>query len=246
MKENNLDFLSVVLPVFSEGNVVQDTLEGVCGNIIYFTDVFEIIVVNDGSSDQTAAILEAMRPRCQNLRVVTHRRNRGYGVALRSGIEAAQGEWILLMDADGQFRIDSLSGAWPHRHEYDCLLGFRQKRRDPFHRLILGRLGNTVSNLFLSRNILDINCGFKLFRKGLLRELSLVSTGGAINFEILRRFLKGRKRLRIFQFPVQHYSRQDGRATGGDLKVLGKILRDGARVIFVNGSDRDADVLKSQ
>jgi len=136
------------------------------------------------------------------------------------------------MDSDGQMRIDSLEAAWPNRHEYDLLLGYRVKRADGPYRCMMGRVGNSVSNMLLGRNITDINCGFKLFKKDLIHSLTLTSTGSSINFEILRLIFRNNPSLRMLQFPVIHYPRIAGRNTGGDPKVLYKLIAEGVKILF--------------
>jgi len=232
MNINNTYALSIILPVYNEECSIQKTISDIYGRIDNFTNTAQIIVINDGSQDATARILQKMCQSMYRLKVVTHERNRGYGAALCSGIKAAQGEWLLLMDADGQFQLDSLRDCWPNRQYYDCLLGYRQKRKDLSYRLVLGRLGNGISNYFLGLKINDINCGFKLFKKELVTNLLLVSTGGAINFEIFYRLARTKQLFKLFQFPVLHYPRLEGKSTGGNFKVILKIIIDGFRIIL--------------
>jgi glycosyltransferase involved in cell wall biosynthesis len=192
----------------------------------------EIIAVNDGSTDATLMILNQLAKDTYQLRIISHSKNQGYGSALRSGIKRANYEWILLMDSDGQFHFDSLESVWSQRGNYGVLLGYRQKREDSPYRLLMGRIGNSVSNIFLGRSVRDINCGFKLFRKELLQPLSLFCSGGIINFEILYTLFKKNKSLDLYQFSVHHYARELGKSTGGNFKVICRIIIEGMRVVL--------------
>jgi len=230
------DTLSIVLPVFNEEGITKRVIQEVYDNTCLLDSEVEIIAVNDGSTDSTSEILYQMSQSLLNLKIVTHVRNEGYGAALCSGIKSARKQWILLMDSDNQVHIDSLKDVWPYRFEYDVLLGYRQKRSDSFYRLVLGALGNRASNFFLKRNIFDINCGFKIFRKKLLEPLLLSSKGGIINFEILYCLFKNSRSLRLYQFSVKHYPRVTGRSTGGSPKVILKIISESIKIILNNKS----------
>ncbi len=226
------DALSIVLPVFNEAAVIEQVISGIAAYAASRHIQIEIIAVNDGSTDTTSMVLGQISRSLSNVRVVLHAKNGGYGAALRSGIKAAQYPWVLLMDSDGQMHIDSLQAAWPHRNDNDLLLGYRRQRADSFYRRVLGKSGNTVSNLFLGRQVRDINCGFKLFKKDLIQSLTLSSSGGIINFEILYQLFRKNSLLRLYQFPVEHFPRQLGKSTGGNPKVIGKIMIEGFKVLF--------------
>ncbi|MFH1800147.1 MAG: glycosyltransferase family 2 protein [Candidatus Omnitrophota bacterium] len=225
------DSLSIVLPMLNEekniGAVIVDVYEHIPSRI----KPFEVIVVNDGSTDSSRLVVERLKPLFANLKVVSHKKNEGYGAALKTGIRSAVNDWVLILDADGQFRIGDLELLWEKRENYDFILGFREKRRDTLYRLIMGRLGNLLSVLLLKQSIRDIDCGFKLFRREDVQALRLRSNGGAISFEILYRLLKNNKK-RFFQNPVSHYPRIHGKSTGGRLKTIIKMIREAFGTIF--------------
>lgn len=224
--------LSIVLPVFNEEAIIDKTIREIYDYAKSFIGNVEIIAVNDGSTDGTLRVLDQSAYSLSNLKIVSHAHNRGYGEALRSGIKAAQNPWVLLMDADGQFHIDSLGGLWPCRLDYDVLLGYRRKRTDSFYRVVLGGLGNTLSKILLSHPIRDINCGFKIFKREVICSLPLSSKGGIINFEILYRLFKKYPSIKLNQYPIEHYPRESGKAKGGKPNKIFKIIVEGIKIIF--------------
>ena len=148
---------------------------------------YEIIVVDDGSRDETGAIIDRLAAADPHVRAVHHREgNRGYGAALTSGFEAATGDAIMFMDADQQFDIADINALLPYVGHYDIVAGYRIQRRDPLYRRLYGKLfGLAVWVLFRVR-IRDTDCAFKIFRADLLKNLALTTPGALINTEILR------------------------------------------------------------
>lgn len=224
--------LSVILPVFNEEVNIERVVYSDISYLRKHIDDFEIIAVDDGSTDLTVKILCELKQKYPELIVITHKVNRGYGFALRTGISSSNKEWVFLIDADGQFVMDDFSLFWRRRQDYDFILGYREYRSDNLYRVILGKAGNVLSNYFLKKRIKDINCGFKLFRSKDLKSLYLSASGGIINFEILYRLLR-KKKPKFLQLPVKHYRRARGKQTGGRLDVILKILLEGSKVIFM-------------
>jgi len=226
--ENNL---SIILPVFNEGQTINALVDDISVHVTKHIKDFEIIIVDDGSKDNTPSIIKDMAKSLPYLKIVTHEGNKGYGYAIKSGITASKMDWIFIMDADGQFRIDAFENFWKNKQDNDFILGYRAKRNDNFYRFILGRIGNWLSNVILKKKIRDINCGFKLFKKNDLSPLTLFSTGGLINFEILHLLFKSKENYRFLQLPVIHYPRTQGKQTGGGIKTIGKIISEGIQLI---------------
>jgi len=223
--------LSIVLPVYNEEKNVKSVIEDILLNIKKFTSDYEIITVDDGSKDKTLNILYSLREKNKKIKIITHKKNEGYGAALAKGIKYANKEFILLMDADGQFKINSLYTFWDKRHNYDFILGYRKERKDNIYRRILGKIGNYFACLLLKRNIKDINCGFKLFKAKILKRLNLKSKGGIINFEIFYKLFKINDYF-FLQVPVEHHKRKFGNPTGGKIRVIAKIILEFTKLIL--------------
>jgi glycosyltransferase involved in cell wall biosynthesis len=231
--------LSVILPVYNEAANLGSALKDISDYTEKLTDDFEIIAVNDGSTDQSRQILAAWAAADTRIRLVNSEKNNGYGWALRQGINAAAKDWLLIFDVDRQFEISDLGQMWAEKHKVDFILGWRRKRKDGIYRAILGRLGNFLTNLILwpyFSFIKDVNCGFKLFKTEVLKPFCLTSTGGTINFEIL--YLLKSSNLAFIQLPISHYPRKTGSQTGGNLGTVIKIFRESLRILFAYAQPR--------
>ncbi len=229
---DNFDNLSVILPLYNEATNIKNLVDKLIFYLNKYNIDFEIILVDDGSTDKSKNIIKSLAHQYPPVQIISHDTNKGYGAAIRSGINKAQNNWALIMDADGQFKIDELKAFWDKRLFYNIILGYRQKRGDDFYRTCLGKSGNLIANLFLKTNtfIKDINCGFKLLKLKELKAAPLVSTGGIINFEILFWLLK--YNWPIVQLPVIHQRRKSGQATGGKLITIIIIIKEFIRLMF--------------
>lgn len=214
--------LSLVLPAFNEEAniefVVQDSLK----ILPVFTDRFEIIVVDDGSRDDTAITVADLAATEERVHLVRHGRNRGYGAALTSGIHKSTGDYVMFMDADRQFDIADLRLLAPFASEYDIVAGFRMERSDPIHRRVFAEAFNVAVRVMFGVHLRDIDCAFKLFRGDLLRGMELSAPGALINTEIQAK--ARRQGARLQQVGVHHYPRIAGQPTGGSPKVIARAI----------------------
>jgi glycosyltransferase involved in cell wall biosynthesis len=210
--------LSLVLPAFNEeanvGIVVRDSLR----ELPDFTESFEIIVVDDGSRDNTAGVVAAIAATEDRVRLVRHSRNRGYGAALTTGFRESTGDYVMFMDADRQFDIADIRLLAPFASEYDIVAGFRMERSDPIHRRVFAEAFNVAVRVLFGVHLRDIDCAFKLFRGDLLRGMTLSAPGALINTEIQAK--ARRQGARLQQVGVHHYPRVAGQQSGGSLRVI--------------------------
>jgi hypothetical protein len=214
--------LSLVLPAFNEeanvGIVVRDSLR----ELPAFTDSFEIIVVDDGSRDNTAGVVAELASTDDRVRLIRHGRNRGYGAALTTGFRESTGDYVMFMDADRQFDIADLRLLAPFAAEYDIVAGFRMERNDPLHRRVFAEAFNVAVRVLFGVHLRDIDCAFKLFRGDLLRGMSLSAPGALINTEIQAK--ARRQGASLQQVGVHHYPRVAGQPSGGSLRVIVRAL----------------------
>ena len=173
---------------------------------------FEVIVVNDGSGDNTPHVLAELEARYgAALRVITHAENRGYGAALRSGFAAARKDFVFYTDGDGQYDVGEivklLDCVGP---EVGLVNGFKLERQDPWHRIAIGNVYNRFARLVFHINLRDIDCDFRLIRRSLLEELKLSSTSGTICVELVRKLELSR--YGVVEVGVHHYPRLHGRS----------------------------------
>ena len=171
-------------------------------------DNWEIIVVDDGSTDKTASITASMSKNDSRIRLVSHPGNLGFGRAVRTGIEESEKEWIFYTDCDGQFDLEELDLVWERRTEADIVSAFRHKRKDPGMRLVYSLLWNTLTIMLFLRGFKDVDSSFKLFRSSIFEDLKPLSTCGVIDFEILT--LARDLGYKVVQIPVSHFERRAG------------------------------------
>src|SRR5713226_6849013 len=169
--------ISAVMPAFNEGANLEQSVGRMAAALQGHARAFEIIVVDDGSQDGTAAVLERLKAPHPSLRVVRHPVNRGYGAALRSGFTAAHFPWVFLMDADNQFDPAEVEVLLARAADADIVAGYREHRRDPLPRRLNAWEFFTLVRLLFGRLARDVNCAFKLIRRDLLSGMDLHSEG---------------------------------------------------------------------
>jgi glycosyltransferase involved in cell wall biosynthesis len=212
--------LSFVFPVFDEERNVGAVIESACAIGARLAEDFEIVVVDDGSRDGSAAIIDAWSERDPRVRVVRHAANAGYGAALRSGLSAARGALVFFSDADLQFDLAELGDLLAHTRDFDIVAGYRSPRRDPWPRIVIARSWAAIVRLLFGLRVRDIDCAFKVFHRRVVDELPLASVGAFINTELLVRARAAG--FRIQQVPVSHRRRRHGRQTGAHPRVIAK------------------------
>ena len=216
--------LSVVLPAYNEEQVIASTVEQVTHELANLTTDFEVIVVNDGSTDRTGAVLSALQKLDRRIRVCTHTRNQGYGATLADGFAAATKDLTFFMDSDGQFDIRELKRFLFLIDAYDAVIGYRIQRQDTWMRKLNAWGWKLVINLALGMHVRDIDCAFKLLRTDFLQRHPLETRGAMINAELLYRLNASGYTLR--EVGVRHLPRRSGRATGANPRVIGRAFRE--------------------
>src|SRR5947208_659256 len=191
MAESTLPGLSIVLPCFNEeANVSQAVREALLA-ASRVTRRYEVIVVDDGSEDETATVAALLAMRDRRVRLVVHPENRGYGTALRSGIDAATMPWVLLTDADLQFDLAQIEDFLPYTGSYDLIVGQRLERRDPLPRRANAAAWNWLMRRMFALPVHDVDCAFKLVRRECLERIDLVASGAMISTELVAKLLQG-------------------------------------------------------
>jgi len=210
--------LSLVFPVFDEARNLDSLIDDALRIGARLSREFEIVLVDDGSRDGSAAILDAWSRIDSRVRVLRHASNSGYGAALRSGLRDARGELVFFSDADLQFDLGELEKLVVHTDEFDIVAGYRAPRRDPWPRQLIGWTWGRLVGLLFGLRLHDIDCAFKIFRRDVLEAVPIASLGAFVNTEILVRAQAAGAR--IHQVPVSHRRRQNGRQTGARPRVI--------------------------
>ncbi len=200
--------LSVVIPAYNEEAVIASTVQAVADYLSAKGMTYEILVVDDGSSDHTAAVVQRLTARVPSLRLL-HSGHRGKGGAVKHGVLQAQGDTIVFLDADHSTRIGEWDKCAPWLHEgYDVVIGSRKMSgatvtvHQPPLREAMGKVFTWLTNVLLAAHVSDVTCGFKGFRAEAARELFALQRldGWGFDAEIL--FLARRLGLRVKEVPV--------------------------------------------
>ena len=219
-----INSISVFFPCHNEAGNVQALVQKTDQVLRKLTDDFEIIIVDDGSSDGTAEIAARLSNQMQTVRAIHHENNLGYGAALQSGFRAASKELVFYTDGDGQFDIAEIEVILPLIKEYDIISCYRVHRQEGFIRKLNGWCWTKLVCFLFSLKLKDIDCGFKLFKREIFDNIEMLSTGALIDTEILARAAK--KGYTITQVGVTHYPRKEGISSGANLKVIFRAFKE--------------------
>jgi glycosyltransferase involved in cell wall biosynthesis len=216
--------LSIVLPCFNEEANVAEAVRQATDAARLFSARHEVIVIDDGSYDETFRVAAHLAAADRHVRLVTHPHNRGYGAALRSGIQAARMPWVLLTDADLQFDLLELGEFLLFADTSDVIVGYRVARRDPVGRRACAAGWNWLMRHMFEIPVHDVDCAFKLVRKDLLDRIELVSSGAVISAELIAKSLQSGARLT--ELGVRHRPRLAGEQSGANPRVVVRAFRE--------------------
>lgn len=221
-----LSSLSVVLPAFNEEENIERAVQTALDALPGFAGEWEVIVVDDGSSDATAEVVQQMmRNHYPRLRLMRHEVNRGYGAALRTGFSRARHDYVFYTDSDNQFDIAELAYSLPMMKEYDVVVGFRVYRYDTPMRVVVSWGYNLLVRMLFRVRVRDVDCSFKLFRLEVLDKITIETENFFVDTELVA---KARKwNFRIAEKGVRHYPR-----TAGETSVQPSDVVRTLRVVF--------------
>lgn len=175
--------LSVIIPAYNEEKRLPATLSDVNDYLRRKNFKSEVIVIDDGSTDKTSKVIKSAK-------LIRYKQNRGKGFAVKTGIEAAKGDLILFMDADNSTRINELDNFIKNIDNFDIIIGSRYlpksliERKQSKFRILIGRVGNLIIQSFLVKHIQDTQCGFKLFKSAVAKELFSKLNTNRFGFDI--------------------------------------------------------------
>jgi glycosyltransferase involved in cell wall biosynthesis len=216
--------LSFVLPAFNEAENIVEAVERCRSTASDLGLQFEIIVVDDGSRDETRRLADAMAAADPRVRTVHHARNRGYGAALKSGLFAARMERVFFTDADLQFDLGDLERLLQYADAYGVVAGYRAPRRDHLGRRFNGWAWSKLVRAMFDLDIQDVDCAFKIFDRRIFELIPVYSIGAFVNTEILVR--AGAAGFTVKQVPVSHHPRRAGTQSGANPRVVLKAFHE--------------------
>ncbi|MCS6866582.1 MAG: glycosyltransferase family 2 protein [Gemmataceae bacterium] len=200
--------LSLIIPAFNEQESIAQAIGEAEEALRAQFSQFEILVVDDGSSDRTVPEVVRLLPKAPHTRLLRHEVNCGYGAALRTGFTAARYDWVAFTDADCQFDLRELSRLVVLAQEVPIVVGYRVRRQDPWRRRFLSWGYNVLARLLLGTRVRDVDCALKVFRRDIVTLLMPQSRGFFVNSEMLTRArLRG---LEVAEVPVTHRPRLGG------------------------------------
>lgn len=218
MNIKKLDSLSFFLPVYNEGKVIGEVIEKIKSEIPSVSNKWEILAINDGSSDNTLDVLNST----SGIRIINHPKNLGYGASLRSGFYNSKYDWIAFTDSDGQFDFKEIENfiKMQRQENADLVIGYYKKRRVSKFKIVTSRLWEASVLLLFGLKVKDIDCGFKFISKIVIDTIPKLESerGAFISSELL---IKARKNgFKIVEIPVTHYPRTQGKGTGRNIRVI--------------------------
>lgn len=218
--------ISLVLPAYNEADNIEPLIDEAVPALEACAEDYEIIVVDDGSADDTAGVTRRLMTKVPNLRLVQHSVNQGFGAAVFSGFTSAVKDWIFYTDADRQFVLSELERFVPLMDEADLIAGYRAPRRDPFLRVVYGKGWSMLCTLLFGYTVRDVDCAFKLFRREIIEALApqIASRGATFSIEWLVR--AKRAGCRFVELPVSHRPRVAGSQTGATIRVIVRAFRE--------------------
>lgn len=218
--------LSVFFPAYNEEGNIKKTVLDAKKVLEKVSGKWEIIIVNDGSKDNTGKIADKLAKENKNIRVIHHSPNKGYGGALKTGFAEAKYKWVAFADSDGQFDFSEIKKFIAHKDEADLILGIRKERNDPFIRKVFTAVwSHLLPRLIFNLKVTDYSCGFKLIKKQVYKDvLPLVGEEKVTQIEMLVK--AQRKGFKFMKVKVNHYPRVHGTQTGANINVIAKSVVD--------------------
>jgi len=203
--------ITAFFPAYNDGGTIASMVISALLTLRELTDDYEVIVVNDGSVDYTPEILEELARVYDNVRVIHHERNKGYGGALRTGFANATKDLIFYTDGDAQYDARELKLLYPALVEgVDMVNGYKISRSDPWYRIVIGRMYHWIAKLSFGLRLRDVDCDFRLMRREIFDKVQLESNSGVICVEMMKKIQDAG--FVIAEVPVHHYHRVYGRS----------------------------------
>ncbi|HUT14950.1 MAG TPA: glycosyltransferase family 2 protein [Anaerolineae bacterium] len=217
--------ISVFFPAYNDGGTIPSMVISALLTLRELTDDYELIVVNDGSTDYTAEVLDELARMYEHVRIIHHEQNKGYGGALRTGFANATKDLVFYTDGDAQYDPRELKLLHPALVAgIDMVNGFKISRSDPWYRAVIGRIYHWMAKLAFGLRLKDVDCDFRLMRRAIFDRVQLESNSGVICVEMMKKIQDAG--FVIAEVPVHHYHRAYGRSQFFNLGRTFRVGRD--------------------
>jgi glycosyltransferase involved in cell wall biosynthesis len=209
--DNHPPGLSIFFPAYNDSGTIASLVMTARTAAQKLTTDFEILVVNDGSADHTAEIIDELAHTYPEVRAIHHPVNRGYGGALRTGFAESRKDLIFYTDGDAQYDPAEMAALWPGMVAgVDVVNGYKMSRSDPMHRIIIGRVYHHTVKLLFGLKVRDVDCDFRLIRRSVFDRIRLEHNSGVICLELMKKLTDAG--CVIAEVPVHHYHRAFGKS----------------------------------
>lgn len=205
-------YLSIIIPAYNEAKRLPKTLKKVRVYLEKQTYTSKVYVVNDGSTDETVAVVSDLIKDWPDFQLISYEKNHGKGYAVKTGMLAAKGEWRLMMDADSSTDISEIEKLLKYITESEIIIGSRYlnsssiKVKQPWERRVVSRFGNWLTRVLLGLNMVDTQCGFKLFSFKATKDIFPHQTIDHWAFDIEILAIAHKKGYNIKEVPVDWYN----------------------------------------
>ena len=179
--------LTVFFPCYNDAGTIGSLVTAADTVAREYTDDYEILVIDDGSTDHSRELLTELKTKHPNLKLIFHEQNRGYGGGLKSGFYNATKDLIFYTDGDGQYDVFELRKFIPVMQTgVDIVNGYKIDRSDPLHRKIIGTAYLRLMRLLFNFHVRDVDCDFRLMRREIFSNVQLHHTSGVICLELVK------------------------------------------------------------
>lgn len=212
-----LKSLSVFIPVFNEERIIEKNLGSILSAIEEVSEDFEILIIDDGSTDHSKEKVLEWIKKCQKIRLIEHKTNLGYGAALRSGFKNAQKDWIFYTDMDLPADLDNLKKVVSLMGIYDLVIGYRINRQDTPRRFIYTKIYKFLLKVLFNLKAKDINFSFKCVKKTAIEKINFTAKTGFIDGELLIESV--RNGFTVKEIPIIYWPRKYGNSNFDSFRV---------------------------
>jgi dolichol-phosphate mannosyltransferase len=208
---------AISIPAYNNEQTIEQVINESIDVLSKITDDYEIVVINDGSIDNTKKIIDNLANRNKNIRVINHEKNEGFGKTIKEVFTEPKKEWVFFVPGDGQISPYELFKLYIKIKDYDFIIGRRKNRRDSLIRKINSFIYNLIISLLSNKRVNDVD-SVVLFRRSILNNVKLEARSAFIHAEIYLNVVK--KDISITEIEIEHKSRLYGKQGGNKISVI--------------------------